>query len=85
MSDLAKLVIKRFPEKRDMQLVCLRIAAKFKCSHCHAPKQAKLLAVQSDDWDRLLCEECYGKLLSKPPPEPPPPPEDNDEDSELDE
>ncbi len=64
MPDLAKLVIKRFPEKGNMQLVCLRTVARFECSHCRAGKQAKLLAVVSGDWNKLVCENCYGKLIA---------------------
>ena len=45
MTDLAKLVIKRFPENRDMQLVGLRIPANFHCSRCNKIQRAKVLAV----------------------------------------
>ena len=65
MPDLAKLVIKRFPENRNMQLVCLRLAAGFHCSRCHKTKRAKLLAVVAEDWDRLFCEGCYEEVLSQ--------------------
>jgi hypothetical protein len=64
MSDLAKQVIKRFPEKGNLQLVCLRVVAKFECSHCQTTKHAKVLAVVSGDWNRLLCDGCYEKLLT---------------------
>jgi hypothetical protein len=64
MPDLAKLVIKTFPEKGDLQLACLRIVAKFECSECHATKHAKVLAVIAGDWNRLLCNACYEKRLT---------------------
>ncbi len=70
MCDLAKLVIKRFPENRNMQLVCLRTAAYFACSRCKKTKKAKLFAVVADDWDRLLCNGCYEEVLSQRPEEP---------------
>jgi len=43
MSDLAKLVIKRFPENRNLQLMGLRIPARFHCSRCSTTQRAKLL------------------------------------------
>lgn len=64
VADLAKQVIKRFPEKGDMQLVCLRIVVKFQCSRCQATKHAKVLAVVAGDWNRLLCDGCYEKSLT---------------------
>ena len=64
-SDLATQVIKRFPEKGDMQLVSLRAVAKFECSHCQTTKHAKVLAVISGDWNRLLCNGCYEKKLTE--------------------
>jgi hypothetical protein len=69
MTDLAKLVIKRFPENRNMQLVGLRIPASFHCSRCTKIQRAKVLAVVSQDWERLLCSACYEKVLSEPPEE----------------
>jgi hypothetical protein len=71
MSDLSKHVLKRFPENRDMQLVCLRAAVPFHCSHCKRMRRANLVALVSGDWDRLLCNACYEELLSQPLPEPP--------------
>ena len=69
MSDLAKLVIKRFPENRKMQLVALRIPARFGCSRCSKTQSAKVLAVVSGDWEHLLCSACYEKVLLEPPEE----------------
>lgn len=66
MPDLSKLVIKTFPETRNMQLVCLRAPGHFRCSRCGRSKTANLLAVVSEDWNRLLCKGCYGQLLEEP-------------------
>ena len=65
MSDLVKLVVKRFPENRNMQLMGLRIPAAFHCSRCNARKRSKLVAVVAGDWNELLCDGCYGELLTK--------------------
>ena len=70
MSDLAKLVIKRFPENRNLQLMGLRLPARFHCFRCNTTQRAKLLAVVSGDWEQLLCPACYEKLLSEKPEEP---------------
>ena len=65
MPDLSTQVIKRFPEQGDTQLVCLRVVAKFECSQCQTTKHAKVLAVISGDWNRLLCNGCYEKRLTE--------------------
>lgn len=65
MPDLAKLVVKSFPENRNMQLVRLRNPAEFHCSRCKATKKSHLLAVVAGNWDELLCNGCYGELLSE--------------------
>jgi hypothetical protein len=67
MPELAKLVIKAFPEHGNMQLMRLRMAVEFHCSRCDAAKRADLLAVVSGDWQRLLCKACYLELLSEQP------------------
>jgi hypothetical protein len=82
MPDLDKLVIKRFPDTRNMQLVCLRVPGKFQCSRCHKMKMAKLLAVVAGDWDHLLCKSCYAKVLSEPSPVAEAPMESRDDDEE---
>jgi hypothetical protein len=69
MSDLAKLVIKRFPENRNLQLVGFRTPATFHCSRCKKTRRAAVLAVISEDWDRLLCSTCYQEVLAEPPEE----------------
>ena len=70
MSDLAKLVIKRFPENRNMQLMGLRLPAKFHCSHCNTTQRNKILAVVAGDWEQLLCLACYETLLAEKAEEP---------------
>ena len=36
----------------------------FICFGCHRPKQLKVLTVYNGDWNRRLCNDCYGRLLS---------------------
>jgi hypothetical protein len=66
VSDLAKLVIKWFPENRNMQLVGFRTPARFHCAHCNKTQSAKLLAVVGGDWENLFCVPCYEKALLEP-------------------
>jgi hypothetical protein len=65
MPDLAKQVVKTYPAQGEMQLFRLAGATEFNCSRCQNTKTAKLVAVVSGDWNRLLCNGCYGKLLSE--------------------
>jgi hypothetical protein len=65
MTDLAKSVIKTFPENHGMQLACFRAPVAFCCSQCNSTKRAKLAAVVAGDWNRLLCEGCYREALAK--------------------
>jgi hypothetical protein len=71
MPDLAKLVVKSFPENRNMQLMCLRVPAQFRCSRCNMRQKANLMAVVAGDWGQLLCLACYEKMLSEIREEPP--------------
>ena len=64
MSDLAKLVIKSYPEQGNLQLVCLRMPVSFACAECNGRKRSKLLTVVAADWNQLLCTECYEKRLA---------------------
>lgn len=69
MSDLAKLVIKRFPENRNMQLVSFRMPARFHCARCKTTQRAAVAAVVAGDWENLWCAACYEKALLEPPEE----------------
>jgi hypothetical protein len=42
----------------------LGAASAFRCFRCGREKKSKLVAVFRDDWNHLLCNGCYGFLLS---------------------
>ena len=63
--DLSQRVVKTYPAHGDMRLFRLAAATEFNCSRCEATKTAELVAVLSGDWNRLLCNGCYGKLVSE--------------------
>ena len=37
----------------------------FQCVRCQTMKKFKLVAVHGGDWSKLLCNGCYGLLMSK--------------------
>ncbi len=42
----------------------LAAATSFRCFRCGQAKTSKLVTVFRQDWNRLLCNGCYGRLLS---------------------
>jgi hypothetical protein len=47
-----------------MQQFRLGVPTAFHCFRCGLPKKSKLLVVYDGSWDRILCNGCYGRLLS---------------------
>jgi hypothetical protein len=58
-------VLKEDPKEGDLQLVRLDKLHEFQCVRCQGQKKSKLVAVQGGNWSKLLCNGCYGLLLSK--------------------
>jgi transcription elongation factor Elf1 len=58
-------IVKEFPKEGDLQLFRLEKPHEFQCLRCQAQKKSKLVAVQGGDWTKLLCNGCYGLLMSK--------------------
>jgi len=57
-------VIKTYPRRGSMQQFRLDALTAFDCFRCHRTKKSKLVVVYDDDWNRFLCNGCYGFLLS---------------------
>lgn len=57
-------VIKTYPQRGPLQQYRLAASTSFLCSRCGADKTSKLVSTVKADWDRLLCNGCYGRLLS---------------------
>lgn len=53
-----------FSRARRLQ-VRLDRSCKFKCSECRKTKAARLVALVDDDWERLVCNGCYGQLRAE--------------------
>jgi hypothetical protein len=47
-----------------MQQFRLDTASAFHCCRCGEDKKARLVTVYRGDWSKLLCNGCYGRLLS---------------------
>lgn len=57
-------ITKEFPQRGPMQQFRLTSLAAFHCFRCGQAKKSKLLVTYEENWDRLLCNGCYGRLLS---------------------
>jgi hypothetical protein len=57
-------VIKSYPARGPMQQYRLATAETFHCFRCGRSKTSKLVTVYGGKWERLLCNGCYGRLLS---------------------
>lgn len=57
-------VVKTYGQRGPLQQVRLASAEPLPCFRCRKEKKSKLHAVYDGDWDRRLCNGCYGELLS---------------------
>lgn len=57
-------IIKTYPPRGPLQQVRLASVEPLPCFRCRVEKKSKLHAVYDGDWDRRLCNGCYGELLS---------------------
>lgn len=55
-----------YPSRGSLTQYRLVSSTNFKCSRCKRQKKAKLVATRDSElqWDALLCNGCYGFLLS---------------------
>ncbi|MGW2723454.1 hypothetical protein [Streptomyces sp. NPDC001492] len=57
-------VVKKYPPRGPMQQYRLATATTFTCCRCGRDKKSKLTVSIHDEWNLLLCNACYGRLLS---------------------
>jgi hypothetical protein len=57
-------ITEAYPRRGPMQQYRMETATAFHCFRCGAAKKSKLLTVYASDWNKLLCNGCYGRLLS---------------------
>ncbi|KAF8457050.1 hypothetical protein BDZ91DRAFT_701489 [Kalaharituber pfeilii] len=58
-------VVQVYPSRGPLTQYRLASATPFTCSRCTKQKKAKLIATREGKWDALLCNGCYGNILSK--------------------
>ena len=61
-------ISKVYPPKGPLQLYRLEKALTFDCSRCRTSKTSKLVATNNGDCQSMLCNSCYGELVSEMPP-----------------
>ena len=57
-------IVKTYPQRGPLQQYRLAASTSFLCSRCGSGKTSKLVSTVQADWSRLLCNGCYGYLLS---------------------
>lgn len=57
-------VTKTYLQRGPLQQYRVAASTSFRCFRCGQAKTSKLVTVFRDDWGRLLCNGCYGRLLS---------------------
>ena len=57
-------IIKSYAPRGPLTQYRLEFATPFLCFRCGQQKKSKLVVVYDSDWSRLLCNACYGYLLS---------------------
>ena len=57
-------ITKTYPPRGSLQQCRLTASTSFTCFRCGSVKTSKLVTVYDSSWERLLCNGCYGRLLS---------------------
>lgn len=64
MKPIPSQLQKEYPSRGALQQFRFKEATAFHCFRCRTSKKAKLITVYGQDWNRRLCNGCYGYLLS---------------------
>jgi hypothetical protein len=57
-------IIKTYPARGLLQQYRVDATTAFTCFRCGQAKKSKLITTTGGTWDRLLCNGCYGRVLS---------------------
>lgn len=57
-------VVKTYPPRGSLQQFRLAAPTAFVCFRCQSAKKSRLWCLYRGDWERPLCNGCYGRLLS---------------------
>ena len=58
-------IVKKYEAKGHLQQYRLEQLVSFTCSRCLQSKKSKVIAVCDDNWNKCLCNGCYGFLISR--------------------
>lgn len=64
MKPIPSQLDKEFPPRGPLHQFRFKEATAFHCFRCGISKKAKLITTYGQDWNRRLCNGCYGRLLS---------------------
>lgn len=64
MQPIPSQLEKEYPPRGPLRQYRFREATAFHCFRCGVTKKAKLITIYAQDWNRRLCNGCYGRLLS---------------------
>jgi hypothetical protein len=64
MKPVPSSVTKSYPPRGPLQQFRFAEATAFRCLRCGSEKKSKLITVYGGEWDRRLCNGCYGRLLA---------------------
>jgi len=57
-------IVKTYPPRGPLQQFRLAEGFAFRCFRCGQTKKSKLVTIYNGDWQRRVCNGCYGRLLS---------------------
>jgi transcription elongation factor Elf1 len=62
-SNVKGIMVKRYDERGDYEQFRNEKVVKFKCLLCGNEKTSKLVVIYKGDWQKIICNGCYGKVL----------------------
>ncbi len=57
-------IVKVYPKRGPIAQYRFDKSIAFSCFRCNQEKKAKLITIYNDNWNKRLCNGCYGRLLS---------------------
>ena len=57
-------IIKEYPPRGPMRQFRFEKVIAFACFRCSQEKKSKLITIHNENWNKRLCNGCYGRLLS---------------------
>ena len=57
-------IIKTYPQRGPIKQFRFEKIVAFNCFRCGKAKKAKLITIYKDNWNKRMCNGCYGRLLS---------------------